>query len=125
MFSDWLAGLGVTRVVMEATSDNWKPPFYLSENTFQTWLVNAADVNHLPGRPKRIGSRLSGLCKVAERQMLRASFVPPAVQGAVATRDFRITTAPLLRAGLSGRGWRGGLQWSSVPTVPVSSRGWW
>jgi hypothetical protein len=50
--SDWLAGLGVTRVVMEATSDYWKPPFYLLENTFETWLVNAKDVKHLPGRPK-------------------------------------------------------------------------
>jgi len=52
VLSDWLSGLGVTRVVMEATSDYWKPPFYLLENTFQTWLVNAKDVKHLPGRPK-------------------------------------------------------------------------
>ena len=33
--SDWLAGLGVTRVVMEATGDYWKPPFYLLENTLR------------------------------------------------------------------------------------------
>jgi transposase len=38
---------------MEATSDYWKPPFYLLEaHGFQTWLVNAKDVKHLPGRPK-------------------------------------------------------------------------
>ena len=43
---------GVTRVVMEATGDYWRPPFYLLENTFETWLVNAKDVRHLPGRPK-------------------------------------------------------------------------
>ncbi len=48
-----LQGLGVTRVVMEATSDYSKPPFYLLEAFgFQTWLVNARDVKHLPGRPK-------------------------------------------------------------------------
>jgi transposase len=29
--ADWLSGLGVTRVVMEATSDYWKPVFYLLE----------------------------------------------------------------------------------------------
>src|SRR5687768_8323210 len=29
---DWLAGLGVTRVVMEATSDYWRAPFYLLED---------------------------------------------------------------------------------------------
>ena len=75
---DWLAGLGVTRVVMEATSDYWKPPFYLLEAAgFEVWLVNARDVKHLPGRPKTDKLDAVWLCKVAERQMLRPSFVPP------------------------------------------------
>jgi len=74
---DWLATLGVTRVVMEATSDYWRAPFYLLEDRFQTWLVNAKDVKHLPGRPKTDRLDAVWLCKVAERQMLRASFVPP------------------------------------------------
>jgi transposase len=74
---DWLAGLGVTRVVMEATSDYWRPPFYLLEDRFETWLVNAHDVKHLPGRPKTDRLDAVWLCKVAERQMLRPSFVPP------------------------------------------------
>ena len=74
---DWLASLGVTRVVMEATSDYWRPPFYLLEDRFQTWLVNAKDVKHLPGRPKTDRLDAVWLCKVAERQMLRPSFVPP------------------------------------------------
>ncbi len=40
--ADWLTGLGVTRVVMEATSDYWKPVFYLlEEQVAETWLVNA------------------------------------------------------------------------------------
>ena len=77
--SDWLAGFGVTRVVMEATSDYWKPVFYLLEDRFETWLVNAADVKHLPGRPKTDRLDAVWLCKVAERQMLRPSFVPPPV----------------------------------------------
>ncbi len=51
--ADHLASLGVTRVVMEATADYWKPVFYLLEAAgFETWLVNAKDVKHLPGRPK-------------------------------------------------------------------------
>jgi transposase len=76
--SDHLACLGVTRVVMEATSDYWKPVFYLLEAAgFETWLVNAKDVKHLPGRPKTDKLDAVWLCKVAERQMLRASFVPP------------------------------------------------
>jgi transposase len=76
--ADHLACLGVTRVVMEATSDYWKPVFYLLEAAgFEAWLVNAKDVKHLPGRPKTDKLDAVWLCKVAERQMLRPSFVPP------------------------------------------------
>lgn len=75
---DRLLELGVTRVVMEATSDYWRPPFYLLEaHGFQTWLCNAKDVKHLPGRPKTDVLDAVWLCKIAERQMIRPSFVPP------------------------------------------------
>jgi transposase len=78
VMADRLRQLGVTRVVMEATSDYWKPPFYLLEaHGFETWLVNAKDVKHLPGRPKSDKLDAAWLCKVAERQMIRPSFVPP------------------------------------------------
>jgi transposase len=74
-----LVDLRVERVVMEATSDYWKPVFYLLEaHGLQPWLVNARDVKHLPGRPKTDVLDAVWLCKVAERQMLRPSFVPPA-----------------------------------------------
>ena len=43
----------------------------------EAWLVNAKDVKHLPGRPKTDRLDAVWLCKVAERQMLRPSFVPP------------------------------------------------
>jgi transposase len=76
--ADHLRCLGVTRVVMEATSDYWKPAFYLLEAAgFETWLVNAKDVKHLPGRPETDKLDCIWLCKVAERQMIRPSFVPP------------------------------------------------
>jgi len=73
-----LVELRVERVVMEATSSYWKPVFYLLEaHGLDPWLVNARDVKHLPGRPKTDVLDAVWLCKVAERQMLRASFVPP------------------------------------------------
>jgi transposase len=78
VMADRLMDLGVTRIVMEATSDYWKPPFYLLEaHGFEVWLVNARDVKNLPGRPKTDRLDAVWLCKVAERQMLRPSFVPP------------------------------------------------
>jgi transposase len=55
-----------------------RPYFYLLEaQGFETWLVNARDVKHLPGRPKTDRLDAVWLAKVAERQMLRPSFVPP------------------------------------------------
>lgn len=76
--AEHLVELGVERVVMEATSDYWRAPFYLFEaHGLDPWLVNAKDVKHLPGRPKTDVLDAVWLCKVAERQMLRPSFVPP------------------------------------------------
>jgi transposase len=52
--------------------------FYLLEaQGLDPWLVNAKDVQHLPGRPKTDKLDAVWLCKVAERQMVRPSFVPP------------------------------------------------
>ena len=72
-----LIEMRVQRVVMEATSSYWKPVFYLLEaHGLDPWLVNARDVKHLPGRPKTDVLDAVWLCKLAERQMLRPSFVP-------------------------------------------------
>lgn len=40
----------VTVVVMEATSDYWRPFYYLLEEHMQVMLVNARDVKNVPGR---------------------------------------------------------------------------
>lgn len=78
VMADRLAELGVTEVVMEATSDYWKPVYYLLEaRGLNPKLVNARDVKHLPGRPKTDKLDAVWLAKLAERGMLRASFVPP------------------------------------------------
>jgi transposase len=74
---DWLFCQGVTLCVMEATSTYWKPPFYLLEDAIECWVVNARDVKNVPGRPKTDRLDAVWLAKLAERGMLRASFVPP------------------------------------------------
>ena len=74
---DWLICQGVALCVMEATSTYWKPPFYLLEDAVECWLVNARDVKNVPGRPKTGRLDAVWLCKLAERGMLRPSFVPP------------------------------------------------
>jgi transposase len=47
---DWLKGLGVTHVAMEATGVYWKPVYYLLEDDFELLLVNAQHVKNVPGR---------------------------------------------------------------------------
>jgi transposase len=70
--------LGVSRVVMESTADYWKPVCYLLEaHGFETWLVTARDVKHLPGRPKTDKLAAVWGAKLAERQMIGPSFMPP------------------------------------------------
>jgi transposase len=76
LLADRLGELGVTRVVMEATSDDWKAPFYLLEAQGSGWSTRGTP-EHLPGRPKTDRLDAVWLAKVAERQLLRPSFVPP------------------------------------------------
>ena len=61
---------------MEATSAYWKPPFYLLEDDIECWVVNARDAKNVPGRPKTDKLDSVWLAKLAERGMLRASFIP-------------------------------------------------
>ncbi len=74
-----LVEVGIERVVVESTGDYWRAFFYLLEAQGLTvWLVNAADVKQVPGRPKTDKLDAVWLAKLNERGMLRPSFVPPA-----------------------------------------------
>jgi transposase len=103
---DWLVCQGVTLVVMEAASAYWKPPFYLLEDDLECQVVNARDVKNVPGRPKTDKLDAVWLCKLAERGMLRPSFIPDRAQ-----RQLRDLTS----RESSGR-WRG--------VVPRPPRAW-
>ena len=49
--SEWLASLGATQIVMEATGVYWKPVWnILSDGDFELILANAAHVKNVPGR---------------------------------------------------------------------------
>ncbi|MFI4971092.1 MAG: IS110 family transposase [Hyphomicrobiales bacterium] len=72
-----LVAEGVTLVVMEATSDYWKPFYYvLDGGPFEVLLLNAAHVRNLPGRKTDV-SDAAWLAQLAAHGLVRGSFVPP------------------------------------------------
>jgi len=76
---DWLKGLGVTHVAMEATGVYWKPVYYLLEDDFELLLVNAQHVKNVPGRKTDVQDA-QWLCQLLEHGLLKSSFVPPQPQ---------------------------------------------
>jgi transposase len=73
---DWLTQARVELVVMEATGDYWKPVFYLLEQQFEVWLVNARDVKKVPGRKTDVKDA-QWLTRLAQHGLVSPSFVPP------------------------------------------------
>ena len=67
----------VSIVVMEATSDYWKPFFYLLEESLPVELINAKSARNIPGRKTDVNDA-TWLAHLAAYGLLRASFVPPA-----------------------------------------------
>ena len=67
----------VTLVVMEATSDYWKPFFYvLEDGPFEVLLVNARHVKGVPGRKTDVNDA-QWLADLGAHGLVRGSFVPP------------------------------------------------
>jgi transposase len=76
---EYLAGLGIQKITLEATSDYWRPFYYLLEAAgLDVQLVRAQDVKQAPGRPKSDKLDCVWQAKCTERGLLRPSFVPPA-----------------------------------------------
>jgi transposase len=73
---DWLMAEKVTLVVMEATGDYWRAPYYLLEDALNVQLINAKQVKAMPGRKTDVSDSV-WLAQLAECGLLRASFVPP------------------------------------------------
>ena len=74
--ADWLRCWQVPAVVMEATSDYWKGPFYrLEAEGFECVLADAKQVKHLPGRPKHDPGDSRWLAACFERGAVTPCFV--------------------------------------------------
>ena len=72
-----LVAANVSCVVIESTSDYWKPFYYLLDDALEVTLVNAAAVRNLPGRKTDV-SDAAWLADLGAHGLVKASFVPPA-----------------------------------------------
>ena len=85
----------VTCVVMEATSDYWKPFYYvLEDGPWELMLVNARHARNMPGRKTDV-SDAAWLAQLGAHGLVRGSFVPPAPIRAL--RDLTRTRTALTR----------------------------
>jgi transposase len=73
---DWLASFAVTLVGMEATGVYWKPVYYMLEDDFELWLLNARHLKNVPGRKTDVKDA-EWICQLVEHGLVRPSFVPP------------------------------------------------
>jgi len=71
-----LVAQGIERVVLESTSDYWRPFYYVLEADFEVMLVNPRDAKNVPGRKTDV-SDAAWLADLGAHGLLRASFVPP------------------------------------------------
>src|SRR6058998_3860070 len=74
--ADWLASYGVTLVGMESTGCYWKPVYYVLEERFECWLLNAQHLRNVPGRKTDVADS-AWICRLLEHGLVRPSFVPP------------------------------------------------
>jgi transposase len=76
LLRDWLASFGVRLVGMEATGVYWKPIYYMLEDDFELWLLNARHLKNVPGRKTDVKDA-EWICQLLEYGLVRPSFVPP------------------------------------------------
>ena len=81
LLRDWLASHAVTVVGMESTGVYWKPVYYLLEDEFECWLLNAQHLRNVPGRKTDVADA-AWICQLVEHGLVRPSFVPQADPGA-------------------------------------------
>src|SRR4051795_2024061 len=74
--ADWLAAEKVTLVGMESTGIYWKPVYYVLEDHFPVWVINAEHLRNVPGRKTDVADSM-WIAQLIEHGLVSPSFVPP------------------------------------------------
>jgi hypothetical protein len=124
LLGDWLASFAVTVVGMESTGVYWKPCYWLLEDDFQCWLLNARHLRNVPGRKTDVKDA-AWICQLARARpgatLVRAAQADPgscATSPATARRWCK--NVPARRSGCTSC-WR--TPGSSCPAWPATPWG--
>jgi transposase len=84
LLRDWLASHEVTVVGMESTGVYWKPVYYLLEDEFECWLLNAQYLRNVPGRKTDVADA-AWICQLVEHGLVRPASCHPSRSGSCAS----------------------------------------
>ncbi len=73
---DWLKAFDVDVVGMESTGVYWKPVYYMLEDEFECWLLNARHLRNVPGRKTDVADA-AWIAQLVAHGLVKPSFVPP------------------------------------------------
>jgi transposase len=76
MLADWLTEQKVTLAGMESTGIYWKPVYYVLEDRFPIWVINAEHLRNVPGRKTDVADSV-WIAQLIEHGLVSPSFVPP------------------------------------------------
>jgi transposase len=74
--ADWLTAEKVTLVGMESTGVYGKPVYYVLEDRFPVWVINAEHLRNVPGRKTDVADSM-WIAQLLEHGLVSPSFVPP------------------------------------------------
>jgi transposase len=74
--ADWLVSEKVTLAGMESTGVYWKPVYYVLEERFPVWVINAEHLRNVPGRKIDVADSV-WIAQLIEHGLVSPSFVPP------------------------------------------------
>ena len=84
--AEWLAAQDVSLVGMESTGIYWRPVYYVLEDRFPVWVINAEHLRNVPGRKTDVADSM-WIAQLIEHGLVSPSFVPPPQCAAAARRD--------------------------------------
>lgn len=99
---DWLQSWQVTLVAMEATGVYWKPVYYVLEDEFECWLLNARHMRNVPGRKTDVADS-SWIAQLVEHGLVERTREAQRLDKVLQDAGLKLSSVATDILGVSGR----------------------